>query len=74
MKTYKDINNDSGVTAYDYTDTSISVRFESGRIYEYPASIIGLEHLSYMKKLADLGDGLNAYIMNNPTVKNGYKR
>ncbi|MDT7849252.1 hypothetical protein Q9292_06490 [Methylophilus sp. VKM B-3414] len=74
MKAYKDINNDSGVIAYDYTETSISVQFESGKIYEYPASIIGFEHLSNMKRLADLGDGLNAYIMKHPTVKNGYKR
>ncbi|MEZ0330211.1 MAG: hypothetical protein ACAH07_01665 [Methylophilaceae bacterium] len=74
MKVYKDINNDSGVIAYDYTDESISVQFESGKVYEYPASIIGLEHLSNMKRLADLGDGLNAYIMKNATVRNGFKR
>lgn len=74
MKTYKDINNDSGVIAYEYTDTSIFVKFESGKIYEYPASIIGPEHLSNMKKLADLGDGLNAYIKKNSTVSRGYKR
>ncbi|HSH85710.1 MAG TPA: hypothetical protein VK958_00515 [Methylophilus sp.] len=74
MKVYKDINNDSGVIAYDYTDTSIQVQFESGEVYEYPASIIGLQHLSNMKRLADSGDGLNAYIMKNSTVRKGYKR
>lgn len=74
MKAYKDINNDSGVIAYDYTDTSITVKFESGKVYEYQASSIGLQHLSNMKRLADLGDGLNAYIMRNPIVRNGYKR
>ena len=74
MKVYKDINNDSGVKEYDYTDTSITIKFESGKVYEYPASVIGLQHLSNMKKLADSGDGLNAYIMRNPTVRNGYKK
>lgn len=74
MKIYKDINNDSSVIAYDYTDTSIKVQFESGKVYEYYGSIIGLQHLSNLKRLADSGDGLNEYIIRNSVVKNGYQR
>lgn len=74
MKVYKDINNDSGVVGYEYSATSIYVQFDSGKIYEYPESIIGAHHLANMKRLADLGDGLNAYIMKNSAVRTGYKR
>ncbi len=74
MKPYKDINHDSGVSAYEYTETSIFVQFKTGKIYEYPASKIGATHLNNMKRLADAGDGLNAYIMKNDVVKTGYAR
>jgi hypothetical protein len=74
MKQYKDINHDSSVSAYEYTDTSIRVQFKTGKIYEYPESKIGSTHLNNMKRLAESGDGLNAYIMNNDAVKNGFSR
>lgn len=74
MKNYKDLNNDSGISAYEYSDTSIFVQFKNGKIYEYLESKIGSSHLNIMKKLADSGDGLNAYIRNNDVVKNGFKR
>ena len=72
MKTYQDINGDSGVSAYDYGDDWIKVQFKYGGIYEYQSSKIGSSHLSRMKFLADAGDGLNAYINTNPVVRNGY--
>lgn len=72
MKNYQDINGDSGISAYDYGDDWVKVQFKGGSIYEYKAFKIGHAHISAMKKLADLGDGLNAYIMNNPAVKNGW--
>jgi hypothetical protein len=74
MKRYKDLNNDSGISAYEYNETSIRVQFKTGEIYEYPESIIGARHLNIMKSLADSGDDLNAYIMRNHVVKNGFKR
>ena len=58
MKAYKDINGDSGVSAYDYGDDWIKVQFKHGGTYEYRASKIGSAHLSRMKRLADTGDGL----------------
>lgn len=72
MKRYRDIGGDSGISAYDYGDDWLKVQFKSGSTYEYKASKIGQAHIFAMKKLADEGNGLNAYIMNNPAVKNGW--
>jgi hypothetical protein len=72
MKAYQDINGDSGVVAYDYGDDWIVVQFRRGGDYEYRASKIGINHITTMKHLADIGDGLNAYINTHPEVKNGY--
>jgi hypothetical protein len=72
MKTYKDIDKDSGITAYDYGDVWIKIQFKSGQIYEYYASKIGQAHISAMKTMADAGEGLNSYIRKNPTVRNGW--
>ncbi|MCZ8253219.1 MAG: hypothetical protein O9318_12170 [Hylemonella sp.] len=72
MKAYRDINGDSGVSAYSYGDDWIEVQFKNGVVYEYRASEIGQYHIDSMKRLADSGDGLNAYIMKNPDVKNGW--
>jgi hypothetical protein len=70
MKAYRDISGDSG----EYGDDWISVQFEGGKIYTYPASSIGSTHLATMKSLADSGDGLNAYINTHREVKFGYAR
>lgn len=72
MKPYRDIGNDSGISAYDYDESSIRVQFKHGGTYEYLASDIGAVHLSMMKRLADSGDGLNAYINIRPEIKKGY--
>lgn len=72
MKVYKDINGDSGISAFDYGDDWIKVKFKHGGAYEYRVSKVGAEHISIMKRLANSGDGLNAYINTNPEVRNGY--
>lgn len=72
MKPYTDLNGDSGISAYDYGNDWITVQFKHGGTYSYQSSAIGAQHISAMKQLADAGDGLNAYINTNPTVKNGY--
>lgn len=72
MKAYRNINGDSGISAYDYGDDWINVQFKGGNTYEYQASKIGQAHINAMKTLADAGDGLNSYIRLNPTVKNGW--
>lgn len=72
MKAYRDINGDSGISAYDYGDDWITVQFKHGGTYQYRASGIGSNHLNTMKHLADAGDGLNAYINTHPEIKSGY--
>jgi len=72
MKAYRDINGDSGISAYDYGDAWIKVQFKGGNTYEYQALKIGQAHITNMKALADAGDGLNSYIKRNPTVNNGW--
>jgi hypothetical protein len=62
MRNYKDIDKDSGVAAYEYGDNWIRVQFKTGNIYEYTYSSAGQENIENMKRLADAGDGLNAYI------------
>lgn len=72
MKAYRDINGDSGISAYNYGHDWIKVQFKGGNTYEYQASKIGQAHITAMKALADASDGLNSYIMRNPAVKNGW--
>ena len=72
MKAYKNSNGDSGVSAYDYGDDWIKVQFKHGGTYEYRALKIGSAHISTMKRLAESGAGLNAYINTNPAVRKGY--
>ncbi len=71
MKAYRDIGGDSGVLSYDYGDDWISVKFKHGGVYTYRSSRIGQPHIVTMKRLADAGDGLNAYINTNRDVKKG---
>lgn len=72
MKAYKDIDGDSGIAAYEHGNDWIKVQFKGGTTYEYQASKVGQAHITTMKGLADAGDGLNSYIMRNPTVRNGW--
>ena len=72
MKPYRNIDGDSGVAAYEYGNDWISVQFRHCGTYTYRATRIGTSHIANMKRLADAGDGLNAYINTNPDVKKGY--
>ena len=74
MKRYLNRNGNSGITAYEYGDDFIIIEFKSGnhRKYKYKASSVGESNLTEMKYLADKGSGLNAFIMRNGSVKNGY--
>lgn len=74
MKPYRNTDGDSGVEAYDYGDDWIEVRFAAGvtRNYRYDAATIGQPHIEMMKRLADSGDGLNAYINTHRDVAKGY--
>lgn len=72
MKPYRDIDGDSGISAYEYGDDWISVQFKHGGTYTYRSARIGSAHIATMKQLADSRDGLNAYINNHPDVKKGF--
>ncbi|MFZ7119380.1 MAG: hypothetical protein ACOWWH_00325 [Eubacteriaceae bacterium] len=72
MQNYKDIDGDSGVRAYKYGDDYIVVQFKSGSPYRYTYRSAGSQNVEHMKKLADAGDGLNAFI--NKNVRNDYER
>ncbi|UGB39017.1 hypothetical protein [Frateuria soli] len=70
MPLYKDINGDSGVQAYDIGEGAITVHFEKGGSYLYTNASTGADHVAEMQRLAQLGDGLNAYI--NKYVRKNY--
>ena len=72
METYRDLNNDSGVSAYEISDDSITVRFKTGAVYLYNYSSTGVTDVEEMKKLAKSGDGLNSYIRRK--VKGNYAK
>lgn len=63
MQVYKDINHDSGVRGYDIGDTYITVWFNgNARAYTYSYVSAGAENVEKMKRFAENGDGLNAFI------------
>jgi hypothetical protein len=72
MKSYKDIDGDSGVVAYEYGADFIRVQFSTGSIYLYTYKSAGHQNIETMKRLADSGNGLNAFI--NTTVRKNYER
>ncbi|WP_318420663.1 hypothetical protein [Photobacterium leiognathi] len=70
MERYKDIDSDSGVLGYEINNDNITVWFHgSARPYTYSYASAGSIHVEEMKKLAHLGNGLNAYINNNVKFK-----
>lgn len=70
MQRYKDLDGDSGVAAYEIGADSITIRFKKGGVYLYDSSKPGSAHVAEMKRLAEAGNGLNAYI--NSRVKKNY--
>lgn len=62
MERYADIDNDSGVIAYEIGRDFIRVQFSDGAIYLYTASSTGLNDVERMKQLARAGEGLNSFI------------
>jgi hypothetical protein len=70
MRPYPDIEHDSGISAYEIGQGSITIRFADGGIYLYDASAPGAKHVAEMQKLARSGRGLNTYI--NKHVRRNY--
>jgi len=72
MIPYKNIDGDSGVSAYENGADYIKVKFSTGSIYTYTYKSAGSENIEHMKILAQSGEGLNAFI--NESVKKLYAR
>lgn len=67
---YKNLDGDSDVHQYEIGPDYISVRFnDNPTIYKYSYAKAGQYHVENMKHLAQIGDGLNSYIMNNCKYK-----
>ena len=66
MEIYLDLDGDSGVVGYEIGDTFIRVKFNlTAKIYTYSYRSAGVDRVEYMKELAKVGNGLNAYIKLN---------
>lgn len=72
MKNYKNTGRDSGITAYEYDENHILVRFHDGMLYEYRKQDIGELSFEEMCRLAENGEGLNSYINRNRHISKGY--
>jgi hypothetical protein len=62
MQRYKNLNGDSGVTAYESQATSIRIQFQEGAVYLYDYQSAGKKNIETMKKLAASGKGLSTFI------------
>lgn len=65
MKKYLNYGCDSSVQYYDIASDSITVYFSDGSSYTYSYASTGMYHVERMKELAEVGEGLNHYIMKN---------
>jgi len=71
MVSYKNLNGNGGVSAYETGDDFIRLRFGKERkAYLYNYSKPGKKHVDKMKKLAISGTGLTTYV--NQYVRDNY--
>jgi len=71
MEEYKNLNEGSGIIAYEIANDSISVQFNTGMVYVYTRNSVGSVYLNRMKVMAHNGRGLNSFIMKK--VRNKYE-
>ncbi|WP_244813756.1 hypothetical protein [Caballeronia sp. Lep1P3] len=62
MQPYRNLNGNSGVTAFDIVPDGIWVRFANGVRYLYNGRTPGSAHVEEMKRRALAGRGLSTYI------------
>lgn len=72
MERYKNLGGDSGVSAFEIGEGSISVLFSDGSEYLYTNQSAGSSNIAEMHQLARAGQGLNSFI--NRVVKKRYAR
>jgi len=65
MKTYKNLNGNSDVKAYQIYGDAIKIRFSDDAVYLYTDEKTGKEAIAKMKLLAVEGTGLSTYIQEN---------
>lgn len=70
MTPYRDWDHNSGVKAYDIGHSHIDVLFKDGSVYRYTSLSAGQGNLAHMARLAQAGNGLNAFI--NRAAKQRY--
>jgi hypothetical protein len=70
MERYKNLGGNSGVSAYEVAQGSITVQFKDGSVYTYTSQSAGTANLTEMQHLAATGNGLNSFI--NRVVRKGY--
>ncbi len=71
MERYKNLGGDSGVCGYEIGSDFIRVQFNNGSIYRYTCWSAGSLNIKEMKRLAQYGEGLSAYI--RTTVRKAYE-
>lgn len=67
---YSDPDGNSSIVSYSYNEDSILVLFSDGATYTYTNDSAGADNVRRMKVLAQLGNGLNAFI--NQNVRDRY--
>lgn len=72
MVIYKNLGGDSGVHGFEIGNDYIRVQFNDNSVYLYTNSSAGSHNIEEMKRLAQYGEGLNAFI--NTTVRKNYTR
>ena len=65
MQRYKNLGGNSSVRYYETGNDFIRVLFSDGKTYVYTSQKAGAEKIRMMKILAEIGQGLNSYIMKN---------
>ena len=62
MKRYRNLSGNSGVAAYESGRDSITLQFVDGGEYLYTVESAGAENIRRMRKLAEVGEGLSAFV------------
>jgi hypothetical protein len=63
VQPYLNLSGNSGVAAYETAPQAIAVQFGDGAVYVYTWASAGRSHVEQMKRLAQDGRGLSAYIV-----------
>lgn len=62
MLKYKNITGSSSIVGYSSGMSYIEIYYDNGYVFKYTEESIGKTHLEELKRLAELGFGLNDYI------------